>query len=436
MDIGSKRTKHVVREIEICDLSGDSVRFEPAHDRVSRLLRLARDTNPANALPDRLCRIGAVLFTVFAVLGLLLWGAVFRNTTMILTTWAVLSVFIALPVLLTDYIRQTFGTASKLHKLHSVSLTLTPDRIILEMRRPQLFRGKHSPTTRREFLFSRISRLGYDRSSKTLRLSSEGMTGAAMDIVMFYENSDAIIGEIEKRSGVFVHPAMQGNDYADLRDLSGLPKERNLLRPMCLAALGFCLISLLTVLSIRAYNYKNPYMPYPKTDAAYLTGTFGIGNTVTLDGCDVTLTGVSKAGSDVRGVCYQFIVTFNNKNSSAIRLRAGEPYKDSSGNILFSAVDETGETINLETSGPPLGHVGVNLPLPKRISGGRSESVTFFVWVPDETQSVTMTVNSDYWPPADIFRDVTYSGARAESNGFAVKSNEVRFTVNRAALDR
>jgi hypothetical protein len=436
MDIGSKRTKHIVREIEICDLSGDSVRFEPAHDRVSRIHRLARDANSANALPDRLCRAGAVLFTVLSVLGLLIWGAVFRNATMVLATWGVLSVFIALPVLLTDYIRQTLGLASRLHKLHSVSLTLTPDRIILEMRRPQIFRGKHSPTTRREFLFSRISRLGYDRSSKTLRLSSEGMTGAAMDIVMFYDNSDAIIQEIEKRSGVFVHPAMQGNDYADLRDLSGLPKERNILRPMCIGVLGFCLVSLLTVLSIRAYNYKNPYMPYPKTDAAYLSGTFGIGSTVTLDGCGITLTGVSKAGSDIRGVCYQFIVTFNNKNSSAIRLRSNEPYKDSFGNILFSAADETGEIFSLETSGPPLGHVGVNLPLPKRISGGRSESVTFFVWVPDNAQRVTMTVNSDYWPPADVFRDVTYSGATSEINGLAVKSNEVRFAVSRAVLER
>jgi hypothetical protein len=438
MDFGSRRTKSVPKahDIEICELSGGSLRFESARGRVSRILRLARDNNPANAVPDRLCRGGAVLFAVLSAINLLVWGAAFRNVTLLLTVWSAISVVIALPALTAVYFRQALGMASKLHKFSNISLTLSPDRVIIEMRRNRLFRGKHPPTVRKEFLYSRISRLEYDRSAKTLRLiSAAGTAGASLDVVMFYDDSEFIISEIEKRSGVFIHPAMRGDDYADLSGLPGLRHERPLLRPMCMAVLGFCLITLLTAVSIRAYNQKNPYMPYPPTDEAYLTGTFGIGDTVTLDGCDITLAGVSRAGGDSRGSCYQFIVNLHNRNSSAIRLRSGEFYKDSPGNIIFTAQDGEGSVMPLETSGPPLGHVGVNLPLPRSIAGGRGGSVTFFVWVPDGAKSVTMTANSDYWPPADILRDVTYSGFYTDIGGLPVKANETRFTVNVAELE-
>ena len=437
MDFGSKRTKSVAaaRDIEIRNLTGDSARFVPTHDRYARILRLARDNNPANALPDKLCRVGLRLFLLLAAADLLVWGAVFANATLILAFWAILSVFLALPVLSTAYIRQMLGLASKLHKFHSPSLTLAPDRVILEMKRHMLFRGKHSPTVRREFLYSRIDRLEYDRSSKTLRVSSAGAPPMSLEIVMLYENSDLIISEIEKRSGVFIHPAMRGDDYADLRDLPGLKRERSLLRPMSVAVLIFCLASLLTALAIRSYNHNNPYLPYPKTQEAFLVGRFGTGDTVTLDGCDITLNGVTRAGSDARGVCYQFLVTLQNKNDSPIRLRAGEPYKDSPGNILFTAAIEDGKAIPLETSGPPLGHAGVNLPCPARLPAGKNVSVTFFVWVPDDARQVEMTLNSDYWPPFDILRDVTYTGNFADIGGRSVKNNETRFVINRSSLE-
>ena len=437
MDFESNRTKSAApaREIEILDLTGDSVRFEPTHSRFSRILRLARERNPKNTLPDKLCRAGLKLFLILAAADLLIWGAIFRNATLILTSWAVISIFIALPALLTAYIRQSFGFASKLHKYHTPVLLLAPDRVILEMKRNAIFRGKHSPTVRREFLYSRVARIEYDRSAKSLRLSSSGTPCVSMEIVMFYENSEIIIREIEKRSGVFIHPAMQGDDYADLRDLPGLKRERHLLRPMSIGVLVFCLASLLTALSIRSYNHKNPYMPYPKTQEMFLTGRFAAGDTVTLDGCDFTLNGVTRAGSDARGVCYQFLLTIHNTNASTIRLRAGERYKDSPGNLLFTAQTTDGRTIRLETSDPPPGYVGVNLPCPPRLTAGKMLSVTFFVWVPDNAERVELTINSDYWPPADFLRDVTYTGFDADVGGRTVKSNETRFSLSRAALD-
>ncbi|MDR0326070.1 MAG: hypothetical protein LBI19_08275 [Oscillospiraceae bacterium] len=437
MDFGSKRSKSAAkaRDIELLNLTGDSICFVPSHSRYARILRLARENNPSNALPDKLCRVGWGLFILLAAADLLVWGLLFANSTLVLASWAILSVFVALPVLLTAYIRQAFGLASDLHKFHSPSLTLAPDRLILEMKRHMLFRGKHSPTVRREFLYSRISRLEYDRSAKTLRVSSAGASPASLEIVMLYDNSDIIIGEIEKRSNSFIHPAMRGDDYADLRDLPGLKRERALLRPMSVAVLAFCLASLLTVLSIRSHNQNNPYQPYPKTQEAFLVGRFGVGDTVTLDGCDITLNGVTRAGSDARGVCYQFLVTLNNKNDSPIRLRAGEPYKDSPGNILFTAATAEGKTIPLETTGPPPGYVSVNLPCPPRLPAGKNISVTFFVWVPDSAESVEMAFNSDYWPPTDILRDVTYTGSMVDAGGRPVKSNETRFVLNRSALD-
>ena len=170
MDFGSKRTKSAAkaRDIELFNLTGDSMRFEPTHERMTRMLRLARDNNPANALPDKLCHIGFVCFLFIAAAGLLIWGLVFKNATLVLAFWLGLCLIVALPILLTVYIRQMFGFASKLHKHHSPALALAPDRIILEMKRQTLFRGKHSPSARREFLYSRISRLEYDRASKTL----------------------------------------------------------------------------------------------------------------------------------------------------------------------------------------------------------------------------------------------------------------------------
>jgi hypothetical protein len=438
MDFGSKKTKSAsqARDIEILNLTGDSVRFEPAHGRVSRILRLARDRNPANSLPDKLCHVGFILFSMTAAAALLLWGLIFRNATMVLSFWFFLSVCAALPVLLTVFIRQAFGLASRLHKFHSPVLILAPDRVVLEMKRNALFRGKHSPSIRREFLYSRIARMEYDRSSKTLRLLSAGVPAAPLDLVMFYDNSDEIVREIMKRSGAVVHPAMRGDDYADLRDLSGLKRERNLLRPMSVAVLAFCAVSLFTVLAIRTYNHNNPYLPYPRTQEMFLIGSFGVGDTVTLDGVDATLHGVTRVGSDARGVCYQFLLTFHNNNDSAIRLRVGEPYKDSPGSILFSAVTADGRVIPLGTAPPPPGYVGVELPAPSRLPSRRNVSVTFFVWVPDDAESVRMTVNSDYWPPADILRDVTYTGTYIDVGGEFIKSNETRFVVGRSVLNQ
>ncbi|MCL2002738.1 MAG: hypothetical protein FWG72_01890 [Oscillospiraceae bacterium] len=436
MDFGSRKTKSAAqsRDIEILNLTGDSVRFEPSHDRVARILRLARDRNEANALPDKLCRLAFMLFALFAAAGLLVWGLVFRNATLVLAFWFALSVFAALPVLLTVYIRQAFGVASRLHKFHSPALTLAPDRVILEMKRNALFRGKHSPSIRREFLYSRMSRLEYDRSTKTLRVSSAGSPSATMDIVLFYDNPDAIVREIEKRGGVFIHPAMRGDDYADLRDLPGLKREFNLLRPMSAAVLAFCLASLMTVLAIRTHNQNNPYLPYPRTQEMFLIGRFGVGDTVTLDGCDVTLNDVTRVGSDARGVCYQFLLTLHNGNDSAVRLRVEDAYKDSPGNIQFSAVTAEGKTVPLQTAPPPPGHVGVNLLPPPRLPPHKNISVTFFLWVPDAAAAVELTLNSDYWPPADVLRDVTYSGHYVDIGGIVYKSNETRFVVGRNVL--
>ncbi|MDR1669017.1 MAG: hypothetical protein LBR76_03585 [Oscillospiraceae bacterium] len=429
MDFGFRRTRQITREIELP--AHDGVRFAPTPDRVSRFLRLARERNPANALPDRLCKIGMGLFCALAALSLLVWGAGFRNATLVLRTWFFLSLLLAVPVLAALYIRQAFGLASKLHKYHSPTLTLGADRVILEMRRRMVFRGKYSPTVRREFLYSRIVGLDYDRATKTLRLISAYAPGdTTLEITMFYDQAEQIVREIEKRSGVFIHPAMRGDDYADLRDLPGLRRERGLLRPMCVCALLFFLASLMTVLSIRGYNAKHPYTPYPATALSFLTGRFGIGDTVTLDGCDFTLNSAAQAGSDARGVCYQVLMDIRNGNGSDIRLRAGTPFKDSPTNVSFTGITDDGGTVPLEASRTPPGYVGVDMPLPSRLQAGKSAAVNFFVWVPGGVSRVNLIVNSDYWPPADILRDVVYTGGTVTVGGQERKSNEIRFTVD------
>jgi hypothetical protein len=303
------------------------------------------------------------------------------------------------------------------------------------MKKNSIFRGRHSPSLKREFLYGRIARIEYDRAAKTLRVSSGGLRPASMEIVMFYENSDVIIKEIEKRSGVFAHPAMRGDDYADLKDLPGLRRERSLLRPMSAAVLAFCLASLMTALWIRTYNHNNPYLPFPRTLEMYVVGRFAPGDTAVLDGCEITLNGVTRAGSDSRGVCYQFLVTLRNENDSPIRLRGREMYKGSAGNVLFTAVYADGRIVPLETTPPPPGYIGVSLAPPQRIPAGKNVSVTYFVWADEDVESIELTINSDYWPPADRLRDVTYTGGFVDIGGVSYKSNETRFVVNLAALE-
>lgn len=431
MDFGFRRTRiaQIVKEAELPVLAQGEVRFVSAPDRVSRILRLARERNPANTLPDKLCRTGTGLFCALAAISLSVWGVVFRNATFVLRTWFLLSFFLALPVLAVLYIRQERGSASKLHKFHSHALTLGADRVILEMRRQMSFRGKHSPTVRREFLYNRIVGLEYDRTAKTLRLISAYTPGeATLEITMFYDQAEQIVREIERRSGVFVRPAMRGDDYADLRDLPGLKRERGLLRPLSICTLLFFLASLITSLGIRGYNAKHPYNPYPATGISFLTGHFGIGDTVTLDGCDFTLNSISRAGSDTRGVCYQILTSVHNRNTSDIRLRSGIPFKDSPTNVAFTGI--SGERVPLDVSRTPPGYVGVDMPLPSRLQAGKSAAVNFFVWVPDGVTKIEMSVNSDYWPPADILRDVVYTGGIVTIGEQTMKSNEVRFTVD------
>jgi hypothetical protein len=94
-----------------------------------------------------------------------------------------------------------------------------------------------------------------------------------------------------------------------------------------------------------------------------------------------------------------------------------------------------GRVIPLEKAPPPPGYVGVTLPSPARLPSHRNVSVTFFVWIPDDTESVRMSINSDYWPPADILRDVTYTGSYIDIGGRTYKSNETRFVIPRSALE-
>ncbi len=426
MDFGFRRSKQIAREMELPPLARGEISYTAAPDRVNRLLRLARERNPANTLPDKACRAGMFLFFALSVLSLLVWGAVFRNATFVLCTWFFLSVFLALPVLAILFVREMRGSASKLHKFSSATLTLGADRVILETRRQMAFRGKHSTTVRREFLYSRIAGLEYDRATKTLRLLSAYAPGdATLEIPLFYDQAEAIVREIEARSGVFIRPAMRGDDYADLRDLPGLCRERLPLRPMSICTLLFFLASLLTALGIRGYNAKHPYMPYPATDTAFLAGDFGIGDTITLDGCDISPKSIDRAASDARGVCYQVLVNFENQNSSAIRLRSGELFKDSPTNVAFTAGEKA-----LEVSGAPPGYVGVDMPLPSRLAAGKSAAVNFFVWVPDGVAEIEMSINSDYWPPPDVLRDVTYTGGTVTIGERTLKSNEVRFMID------
>ena len=285
----------------------DTLVFKIDAGRQARLLRLAREQREENRRPDSFCRYGFAVYIILGALALLTFGAVFQNRTLLLSVWAVVSAFLGLPVLIVSYARQSAGMASWHHRFSGAELTLGEETLELCMRTP----SKHKPERYRWVLsYGAIRRMDYDRASKTLRIYGAfdteesilprikglpaGMTQQPpevtqtentqyIDILLFYDKSGAFVKEIEARTGIFVHTAMRADDYAELRDLPGLKRDRTFTRPMAAAILAYTVGFLVFSLWIQNYYAQNPYKPYPATDPADLTALHAPDVPVTLE---------------------------------------------------------------------------------------------------------------------------------------------------------
>lgn len=437
------------------DVSGVLV-FDADPARYARILRLMREQNPKNHLPDTLCKTGATLFIILSAVSLAVWGAVFFNSTWLLRSWLINSLAIGLPALLLSYFRNTTGLSSWLHRYTVPSVSLGDESLTMELRLNIRWRASADKIYKYVIPYKQIRRIEYDRGVKLLRIYGtpdnntsvfcrdsllpeasrprDGSTGARekgfyIEVPLIFGKSGDFVRELESRCGVYA--ALRGDDYAELRDLPGLRPDHQLVRPMSVILLLSTLCVMLAVLALRGYYSKYPYTPYEKTDPAILAAEHGLKSLVTLDGLDITVESVTRVGRENES-CYQVLLRLENHNENAVRLRVGKRFRDSETNLAFFTVNESGVTGRLELTEPPPGYPGVYLPPPDKLEPGKNTDVTLYLVVPDGTQNIMMTVNSDYWPPEDMFRDVYYKGGYVMLDGEAVKDNEVKFVLDKS----
>lgn len=447
----------------------DAVSFEDAGQilhaeplRYSRLLRLARGQNPKNSLPDKLCGAGLVLYVGASVFSLLFWGVLFMNRTAVMSGWMVLSLAVGLPVFLAEYIRMETGAASWQHRFRNPTLSILPDRLVFELTR-QVFGKRVTGRYRWTMPYRDVRRMEYDRSAKTLRIYGkfdpsecrlpgtrkipDGMrrqdseTASAernqfIELPMVFPHPERLLPELQNRTGCYIHPAVRGDDLIDLRDLPGQEKERARVRPIGTAIILATLLTFVLILWIRGYYQNHPFEPFPKTEPQYLQRAFEPGETVVLDGCEITLQEITRVGKSNTGeVCYSLLLTFLNHNEPHIIIRTGEPYRDSESNIALSSRNGGGETIPVPATGPPRGFAGVPQEMPPRLEAEKSTNVNLFFYMPQDTAEIVLSINSDYWAPRDVFRDVHYTGGETEVQGQTVKDNEIRFRLPRELFE-
>jgi len=422
--------------------------------RQARILWLARSLDKKNILPDRLCRCGLLLFAASGLLSVLFWGMIFANKTQTLRFGLGAVLLFGVPVLAATYIRQAYGLASWIHRFKDPVLTLAGDRIVLELTRRQARKKRAEERFCWTMLYSGIKRIDYDRTSKILRVYGafdpagsrtgsmaflpEGMKrrnvesanrNQALEIPLYFSGAESILPDLQERSGVYIRPAVRGDDLADLRDLPGLKREKELAKPVGLLAAAVTLAVLASALFIDIYHRNSPYMPYPQTEDKYLSKAFGLGDDVVLDGCEITLSkSILRIRQNGNEVCFRIILELLNTNSSAIHIKAGN-----GGNLALTAVLSSGETEKLEiTDQPPRGYLPqTDQPLPQRLEPEKLTNAALFFWMPDNADEIILEIDSDNWPADNPFRDIKYTGG---VNARGQKTNQVKFSIKKGSF--
>lgn len=415
--------------------------------RRAALLRLIQAENPANEAWEKALGYGKWLFFVAAPVGLVLFGAVWPSRRL-LTGFAVcLSLAGLALVLLPALIRRLFGVCSVWHKFRDEELTLGADWMAFSMR------GAAPGLRGEEYVwrvgYADIKRLEYDRKLKTLRVVGrfdeagshkadvfglpKGMLptprperlpeGAVhMEFPLYFPRADELVEELERRSGVYVHPARRADDMADLRDLPGLRPEKDVVKPMLGGLAAFAAAFLVVLAWQGGWLEKNPYAPYPAMDAAMLGRTFGPGEAAVLDGVRITLSGAQADGEGRLRVGLKM----ENASGAAILLRTPA---DPQSNVRAAALTRSGQSA-LAVEGPEAARVliepGGLYELELLIACGEAEAM----------QAVLIRIDSDRWPPEKPFWREEYLGGTVETKAGRLKSNELVFRVEAEVLER
>ncbi|MCL2030009.1 MAG: hypothetical protein FWG93_00540 [Oscillospiraceae bacterium] len=290
--------------------------------------------------------------------------------------------------------------------------------------------------------YDAVTRMDYDRGAKTLRVhgrhreegcrkpppkawprAPRGMVGFPdperrqdkdffVDIPLYYTDSVTLLQELEQRTGVFIFPAMRGDDYADLRDLPGLAPRRSIHRPLALYLAALCLGTLWVARDARQ-TAQTPWQPYPPTSEEALARTHRLGGSVILDGCRVTL----ERADPGRDGGINVTLLFENLNEDMpvlLHLGKREP------NLTATALTPLGET--------ECNYIPPDNPLVLLAPGGAYHHDVLYA-LPKDTSAVILEINSDRWASSTHFWEPEYLGRPVVVNGMETLHNRVRFQI-------
>jgi hypothetical protein len=291
--------------------------------------------------------------------------------------------------------------------------------------------------------YANVTRIDYDRSTKILRVRGRfredgcrkpapaawphapaGMIELSnperrqdkeffLELPLYYDDSVMLLQELEQRTGVFIFPAMRGDDYADLRDLPGLPPKRPVWRLLALFLAALCLGTLLIARDAREAALT-PWQPYPPATAEALTRVHGLYDSVVLDGCRITLERASPGRDGGLNVTLLF-ENLNEELPVLLHLGKREP------NLIATAQTPQGER--------ECNYIPPDNPLVQLAPGGAYHYDVLYA-LPSEAGVVTLEINSDRWTAGARFWEPEYLGRVIVINGMETLHNRVRFQIN------
>lgn len=418
-----------------------TLEFTPSAARRSRILHLRETSHGEYSLWRTVMMYGGWISVAAGICGVPLFGLWWRREAWMLSVFC-LSAALGLLVLAAGVFLAFTGRLSCWTLLDHERLTLGEEDLVYRVTRVKQHISRNVPE--QEYVwtmpYADITRMDYERGTKCLRVFGrfreencvrppekglhlpKGMTLLAserktdkdiyLDIPLYYDESVELLKELEERTGVFIQPAMRGDDYADLRDLPGLKPRQPVLRAFALFLALLGLGTLLITADLRRGGQQE-WQPYPPTAAEMLTGSFSVGDSILLDGCRITL---EKAEPGSNGGLSMSLLFENLNESMSVLLHLGKQQS----NIAARAQTLLGEAA--------CNYIPPDNPLVQLAPGGAYHYDVIYQ-IPANTQSVTLEINSDRWASNTHFWEPEYLGRTILIGGVEYLHNRVHFNI-------
>ena len=421
-----------------------SLVFEPDAARRARILRMLETSHEEYRFWRTALLYGGWISVAAGVCGVPLFGLWWRAQTLM---WAAfgLSAGLGLLVLATAGLLSLSGRMTCWLLAADERADLCETELVFRVtRKSRRFWSRRAGVTYVWAVpYTAVTRMDYDRGAKTLRVQGRhreegsrkpppkawpraprGMIDLPgperrqdkeffVDIPLYCKDSVALLRELEQRTGVFIFPAMRGDDYADLRDLPGLPKKPPVQRLLALY-LGVLCVGTLWVARDAYRAAQTPWQPYPPTAEEALARTHTLYDSVVLDGCRITL---ERAWPGRDGGLNVSLLFENLNEDMPVLLHLGkrEP------NLIATARTPQG--------GQECNYIPPDNPLVRLEPNGAYHYDVLYA-LPKEATVMTLEINSDRWAANTRFWEPEYLGRPVFVNGMETLHNRVRFQIH------